>query len=121
MKKLLFWDWIDQEAAKINSDGCSCVPDFYLKCCKVHDLAYYYARSPYSAYNYYLTTAAPDDEKAWRYADHITQADADGMLKKCIQECSRFGRFSPMAWWRYWALRKFGQKAWNSHASTHTD
>jgi hypothetical protein len=52
-KKLLYWDWVDREAAAIDSDGCSCVPDFYLKCCKVHDLAYYYATDPRTAYRHY--------------------------------------------------------------------
>lgn len=76
----------------VASDGCSGVPDFYLDCCIIHD---------------------------WFYRTHrdldgtpITRAEADRRLKKCIQSESMFGAFSPMAWWRYHAVKRFGKKAW---------
>lgn len=76
----------------IATDGCSGVPDFYLDCCIIHD---------------------------WWYRTHrnldgssITRAEADKRLMKCIQADSWFGKFSPMAWWRYWGVQKFGKKAW---------
>ena len=115
MKQFLFWDWVDHEAAKIHSDGCSCVPDFYLKCCKIHDLGYWYAKDPYHAYNLYRQGEA----HYWCKARPVVQKNVDAMLRACIQKGSWFGRYSPMAWWRYWALREFGRKAWNSHAKTH--
>ena len=76
----------------VATDGCSGVPDFYLNCCIIHD---------------------------WWYRTHrnldgtpITKTQADKGLKECIQADSVLGRFSPMAWWRYWGVKKFGRKAW---------
>lgn len=76
----------------IATDGCSGVPDFYLNCCIIHD---------------------------WFYRTHcdfhgnpVTKNYADGVLKQCIQSGSLFGRFSPMAWWRWWGVKQFGKKSW---------
>ena len=76
----------------IATDGCSGVPDFYLNCCIIHD---------------------------WWYRTHrnldgtpIARAQADKRLEQCIQSTSWLGRWSPMAYWRYQAVRKFGKKAW---------
>ncbi len=114
-----FIAWVRKEAEKIQSDGCSCVPDFYKDCCLIHDLSYYYAKSPYSAYEQYRTLTPPENEHCWHYAAAITQKDADGYLKACIRARSKLGKWSPMALWRYWALREFGAKAWHSHDNTH--
>ena len=76
----------------VATDGCSGVPDFYLNCCIIHD---------------------------WWYRTHrnldgkpITKTQADKGLSECIQADSWLGRFSPMAHWRYWGVKKFGKKAW---------
>jgi hypothetical protein len=78
----------------IHSDGCSAVPDFYRDCCVVHDWFYRTHR------NFYGT--------------RITRQEADRALMECIESKSPFGRWSPMAHWRYWAVRRFGRKAWDS-------
>ena len=67
------------------SDGCSGVPDFYLIVCTEHDIHY----------------ATHMD--FWT-AEIIVQEDADKYLKWGIQYHSWFGRWSPMAWWRYRVL-----------------
>ena len=67
------------------SDGCSGVPDFYLIVCIEHDIHY----------------ATHMD--FWT-AEIIVQEDADKYLKWGIQHHSWFGRWSPMAWWRYRTL-----------------
>jgi hypothetical protein len=108
-KDAMYMAWVREEAREINSDGCSVVPDFFLDCCRIHDLAYYYAKDPRSAY----------EIGDWGLADPIDQKGADALLKCCIQSKSRLGKWSPMAWWRYWALREFGAKAWHSHDATH--
>lgn len=78
----------------IASDGCTGVPDFFPDCCIIHD---------------------------WIYATHRdfygiprTQKFADNVLKLCIQKRSWFGKWSPMAAWRYKFLRTFGGKNWES-------
>lgn len=113
-KKLLYWPWLRIEAAKIKSDGCSGVPDFHLDCCLQHDASYWYAKCPVSAYTYYLE----DSPNPWEQATNIFESDADARFRRCIQQDSPFGRYSPMSWWRWAALKMFGKKAWNSHAET---
>ena len=88
------------ESIRIRANGCSGVPDFFLVVCDEHDIHYgthvdFYTKKP------------------------IKQEDADRMLKWGIQFFSWFGRWSPMAWWRYRALSKerglgFGTASWES-------
>lgn len=111
MKKMLYWDWVKSEAIDIKSDGCSDVPDFHLKCCLEHDLSYWYAKCPKSAFNSYLL----DEDDIWLRAKSLKQSDADARFRRCIQQDSIFGRFSPMSWWRFFALKIFGGKAWSQH------
>lgn len=76
----------------IASDGCSGVPDFYLDYCIIHD---------------------------WWFRTHrnldgtpITFDEANRGLAEGIRSKSILGRFSPMAWWRYLGVTKWGKKAW---------
>ena len=71
-----------------HSDGCTGVPDFYLDCCVIHDLAYKYGIDP--------------------WGQPVTRAEADAGLRKCIQQKSKLRWFSPMSWWRYAGVRLFG-------------
>jgi hypothetical protein len=87
-----------REAARIHSDGCSGVPDFYWTVCLEHDVHY-------ATHEDFFT------------GESITQEDADRYLKWGIQFHSVFGRWSPMAWWRYWALSEkkglgLGRQSW---------
>lgn len=88
------------EALRIKADGCSGVPDFFLVVCDEHDIHY-------GTWVDFYTK------------ESILQEDADQMLKWGIQFFSWFGRWSPMAWWRYSALSKekglgVGRAAWES-------
>ena len=88
------------EAAWIKADGCSGIPDFYWIICLEHDIHY--------AYHWDFFTGDP-----------ILQEDADLYLKWGIQVHSWFGRWSPMAWWRYNALSRkhglgLGTKSWDT-------
>ena len=77
----------------INGDGCTGVPDFFSNGCAGHDWMYRTHRDFYGRY--------------------ITSDVADKFLKNYIQSKSWFGKYSPMAWWRYYALKKvFGRRAW---------
>ena len=94
-------DWrgfTDRDIADIGlfiaTDGCSGVPDFYLDCCIIHD---------------------------WFYATHRdfngnpkTKVFADKVLKACIKKESWFGRFSPMAWWRWQGVKHLAKKPWDN-------
>lgn len=104
-----FWRWIRVEAKRICSDGCSKVPDFYIECCWLHDLCYRLKVDPFRAYALYTQGVAG----YWDLAPEIDQRTADKYLRDCIQKRSWFGKWSPMSWWRYGILRKFGSKAWN--------
>lgn len=116
-KKFLYWHWIESESQAIESDGCSKVPDFYVDCCKMHDLAYYYAKCPQSAFKHYLA----DHPAYWIVAKNITKASADVAFRKCIQSKSALKWFSPMSWWRWTALKLAGQAAWDSHRNRERD
>ena len=113
----LYWDWVESESALIDSDGCSSATGAYLKCCLVHDLSYYYAADPVDAYKHYI--AGADD--CWELARPIRQADADANFRRCIQAHSKLGILSPMAIWRWGALKMFGKKAWNNHRQMDVD
>ena len=91
---------VRREAVRIRADGCSGVPDFYRIICLEHDVHY-------ALHHDFYTKA------------RIKQEDADLGLKWGIQYFSWFGRWSPMAAWRYWALSKkkglgFGETAWRT-------
>ncbi len=88
-----YWRKVRAKAKELKSDGCSGVPDFYKDCCLEHDV-------------HYRTHKTID-------GIDIDRKTADGTLKKCIQSRSLFGRWSPMAQWRYLAIRRWGKKAWD--------
>lgn len=108
-----YWQWVRDEAEQIGSDGCSAVMGFHVECCFEHDLAFYYARDPRDAYRAMREGVSP--AKAWADADPITRAEADARFRRCHQNRSRFGRWSPMAAYRWLGVRWRGGKAWDSH------
>lgn len=108
---LAYWDWIEEEAALINSDGCSKVTGAYRKHCLVHDLSYYYARDPRDAYARYKAGAAG----YWRRARIITKGDADAAFRRGMQSDSPAGFFSPLAFFRWLGVKLGGRSAWNTH------
>ena len=79
----------------VGSDGCSspALQLFYL-CCLEHDFAYVHATT---------FRGVP-----------VTKAQADQRFRDCIQRHSTFRWLSPMSWWRYWAVRKFGRGVWKT-------
>lgn len=81
----------------IKSDGCTGVADFFRDCCVVHDLGYRYGIDA--------------------YGNAVTRSQIDRNFRECMMKRSRFGRFSPMAWWRWAGVRIFGRRAFNAPAS----
>ena len=87
------WAMIKARATVLGSDGCSgpTLP-LYVQCCYQHDIAYH----------------THCDE----FGDPITRKEADARFRACIQHFSPLGNDSPMAQWRYYAVRLFGWWAW---------
>lgn len=117
-KKLLYWDWVRQEAALINADGCTGVTNMYGECCLQHDLEFYYGKHAARAYTYYVGGA----QNYWGLALPITFEEANENFKRCQFRQSKAGFFNPFAWWRYAAVRqKKGRAAWDAHRARETD
>ena len=91
-KSKAYWARVRSVARRIGSDGCTSAPEFYHECCLEHDLAY----------------RGHDIENP-----DITRAEADTRFRHCIQARSRFGRCSPLSWWRYAGVRLFGRRAYH--------
>lgn len=86
-----YHDWIDDKAAELGADGCSGVSGAYVWCCKEHDV------------HWRIGTR--------RNGTPISRTEADLVFRSCIQRCSPFGFWSPMAWWRWLGLKWFGKPA----------
>lgn len=93
-KDTLYWMRVKKEALRLKSDGCTGVPDWFRRACLEHDVHYRTHR---------------------RINGNISlcKEEADYIFKVRMQHLSWFGRFSPMAWWRWMAVKTFGRKAWN--------
>lgn len=107
----LYWEWVRSAATLTDTDGCSKVSGFNVECCYEHDLGYRYAKDPRDAYVRYRN----DEPDEWLHAKPITRAEADRRFRKCHQARSKFGRYSPMALWRWAGVRIGGGGAWNGH------
>lgn len=111
--RLTFEAWIKEQAALIDSDGCSWATGARRICCFIHDCEYFYMADSKNAYLRYWRHG--DSELAWRDARRTTRAEADGDFLKCLRSKAWFGYYSPLAIARYTAVRQFGQKAWDEH------
>lgn len=81
-------------AAELKSDGCTDALPLYVHGCFEHDISYRTGRDLM-------------DNK-------ISRAEADQRLRWYIQLNSPLGVCSPMAWWRWAAVRMFGGLSWKS-------
>ena len=79
-------------AARLGSDGCTGVPDFFRDACLEHDIAYRTGKT---------VDGVP-----------LTRARADAIFRRRIQTDSWFGRLSPMSWWRWAGVRFLGGSSW---------
>lgn len=79
----------------VGSDGCTYpAMQVFRICCLAHDRAY--------ATGFTIRGV------------RITKAQADQQFRDCIQRHSTFRWLSPMSWWRYWAVRRFGRGVWKT-------
>ena len=88
-----FWEEVEWTAAVLKANGCSGVPEFYHQACLLHDC--YYRLGVDFTYQ------------------SITRREADSRFNWAIRARSRFGRMSPMAWWRWVGVRLFGGSSWD--------
>lgn len=88
-----YWLHIREKARRLNADGCTGVPDFYLDACLEHDIHY--------------------RTHQWLDEEPIFKSEADARFRQVIQSRSIFGLFSPMALWRWVGVMVFGKKAWS--------
>jgi hypothetical protein len=86
-----YWERLKEWAAQ-NSDGCTKAADIHVECCYEHDYHYVFGET---------LEGSP-----------ITKAEADVQFRRCIQSRSKLGKFSPMSWWRFAAVRLFGKGKW---------
>lgn len=109
---MLFGDWIDEEAALIDSDGCSGVTNIQGRCCRQHDLEFFYGKSAADAYRLYRYGAV----HYWTHAQSVTFEQANKHFRSCHFRNSPLGHLNPFGWWRYAVVRrKKGRAAWEAH------
>ena len=83
------WQKVRDQAAALGSDGCSGpTVEWYRDCCLQHDIIYRTGR---------------DEE-----GQPVSRREADARFRRCMQQQSRLGRYSPVSWWRWLAVRALG-------------
>jgi hypothetical protein len=87
-----YYKRVREKAAEIGADGCTMATGAFRDCCLEHDLFYRTGKT--------------------LQGKPITRAEADERFKSCMQRNSKLGWFSPMAWLRFFAVRKFGADSW---------
>lgn len=111
-RHLLFWAWIEEQAALYSVDGCTGVTNWNGRCCLRHDLEFSFGRCAASAYRRYLAGEADP----WALADPITFDRANAHFKNCNFREAKAGYWNPLAWARYGAMRlRKTRKAWDNH------
>lgn len=83
-----YWKFIEDEAKRMGSDGCTGVNEWHRECCYEHDLACYFERNPRSAYERYCTGPYEPPARWWQTAEPMTRREADYMFGKCNLEWS---------------------------------
>ena len=87
-----YWQLVRDKADELGTDGCTMATGAYKDCCLRHDVEYRLG-----------TTIS---------GKPLTREEADKRFLSCMQSRSRLGWWAPLAWARYFAVRKFGNKAW---------
>jgi len=85
MEMLNYWQWIEQEARIMRSDGCTVVSDWHKECCWEHDLACYFMADPRRAYELYC---ADPLSAYWMNGAEMSRRKADYMFGDCNHEWS---------------------------------
>jgi hypothetical protein len=87
-----YHDELQALAIAIGSDGCTHASDLAVECCWEHDWSYVTGMTPRGV--------------------AVTKAQADERFRDCLQAHSTCRWLSPLAWWRWLAVREFGRGIW---------
>ena len=97
-----YWRAVQKRANQIRADGCSFVNRLYRVrrepsrlCCLQHDVEYHDG-----------TTVE---------GHPLTRSQADRRFRRCIQEWSKLGRWSPLSWVRWLGVRAGGWRPWRKY------
>lgn len=88
-----YWARVEVVADDLGADGCTMAGSAFRRCCLRHDAEYRTGRTVLSK-------------------RRLTRLEADKRFLACMQRHSLIGWYSPLAWVRYWAVRRFGASAW---------
>jgi hypothetical protein len=84
-----YWQRVKDYARQLGGDGCSGPTlQVHRSCCDEHDI-------------HYRTGRTLDGQP-------ITRAEADAEFRRCMQARSVGGRWHPLPWWRWVAVRLAG-------------
>jgi hypothetical protein len=76
-----YWERVADKAAELGSDGCTGGSAAFRPCCLEHDIHWRTGRT--------------------LEGHRISPREANLRFRACMQSRSRFGWWSPVAWWRY--------------------
>jgi hypothetical protein len=85
-----YWERVRDKAGELGTDGCSGATGAFVECCYEHDI-------------HWRTGKTLDGRP-------ITEHEANKRFRNCMQSRSRFGFFSPVAWWRWAAVSLVGKQ-----------
>ena len=84
-----YWEWVKDEARKIQSDGCTGVSNWNRICCEQHDLVCRYGKDPRSAYEYYFVDPRCN---YWTLATPMSRRQGDYQFAECNLELNTPGK-----------------------------
>ena len=84
-----YWQFIEEQARYLGSDGCTVVSEWHRECCFEHDLACHYKKDPRSAYAHYTYFPGADEPSDWwALADPMSRREADYAFARCNYDWS---------------------------------
>lgn len=108
---LTYWEWIRSEASLVDTDGCTGVSGLRIECCFEHDLAFRTGKEPRDAFR----LARLGSLDPWGEAKRTTFEQANERFLHCLQTRSKWGFYSPMAWWRWVGVMVTTRDTWDCY------
>lgn len=90
-----YWEWVEEQAKRIKSDGCTHALELARRYCWEHDLAFYYGRDPRHAY-----------WVGWDLADPIGFLETNSRFRKGLPWYLKY---------RFLAVSVAGYPLWRRH------
>ena len=89
-----YWEQIDDWADSLGADGCTGGTNAFVHCCRRHDAEY-------------RTGTTLEGQS-------VNKQEADKRFLDCMRNHSKLGYWSPMAYYRYLAVKVFGKPSASS-------